>query len=92
MHAKILIEIGDSLGKFIAVKKNWSNNLDIKMLIEFNKAKGDLKNIILETINGIYTLKPVWFNGSVEEDLAFYKRSNHNFRKPQASVLDKIVA
>ncbi|GLJ30416.1 hypothetical protein SUGI_0601950 [Cryptomeria japonica] len=92
MHAKILIEIGDSLGKFIAVEKNWSNSSDIKMLIEFNKAKRDLKNIILETIDGIYTLKPVWYNGPITEDLAFCKRSNHNLQKPQATVLDKIVA
>ncbi|GLJ31975.1 hypothetical protein SUGI_0643630 [Cryptomeria japonica] len=92
MHAKILIEIGDSLGKFIAVEKNWSDSSDIKMLIEFNKAKGDLKNIILQTIDGIYTLILVWYNGPVAKDLAFCKRSNHNLQKPQATVLDKIVA
>lgn len=31
MHAKILIEIGDKLGKFIVVEANWSKKSDIKI-------------------------------------------------------------
>lgn len=62
------------------------------MLIELNKVKGDLKTIILETIDGIYTLQLVWYNGPVAKDLDFCKRSNPNLQKPQATVWDKIVA
>lgn len=49
----------------------------------------NLKNITLDTVDGNYILKLVWYNGPVSENLAFYKRSNPSIQKPQAKKIYK---
>ncbi|GLJ51853.1 hypothetical protein SUGI_1101580 [Cryptomeria japonica] len=89
MHAKILIEIGDKLGKFIVVEANWLEKYDIKILIEVDNSMNNLKNISLDTVDGNYILSPVWYHGPVSENLSFYKRVNPSTQKPQAPKPDR---
>ncbi|GLJ44889.1 hypothetical protein SUGI_0944920 [Cryptomeria japonica] len=89
MHAKILIEIGDKLGKFIAVEANWSEKSDIKILIEVDNGMKNLKNITLDTVDDNYILSPVWYHGPIFENLSFCKRINPSIQKPQVPKLDK---
>lgn len=89
MHSKILIEIGDKLGKFIAIEANWSEKSDIKILIEVDNGMKNLNNITLDIVDGNYILSLVWYHGPISENLSFCKRTNPSIQKPKAPKLDK---
>lgn len=80
MHVKILIDIGNSIGKFVALEKNWSDKSDIKILIDVERSTDYLRNISINTMDGNYNLISKWFNGEIAEEICGL---NPNVRKTQ---------
>lgn len=71
MHAQILFNIGDCLGGFIGLEKNWCRSSDIKMLINFDSCIPQLKPIIFTIANCKYYLEPELYDAPVSNHLVF---------------------
>ncbi|GLJ10661.1 hypothetical protein SUGI_0132590 [Cryptomeria japonica] len=89
MHVKILMDIGNKLGKFISLERNWSDRSDIKILIEVSKNIKKLKNLSINTVDNMYNITPEWFSGEVSEDLYCYGNINPRSKKPQTRITTK---